>query len=468
MTSASAAALPRRRLVGVGFGPSHLSMAALHATTLGAADTSADLHFLESRPSFDWHPAMLLPGARMQVAFLKDLVTPREPTSPFSFVNFLVAHGRLEQFLNLATLNPTRCEFVEYFRWAADQLASYVSYDSRVHTVRPVCGPDGRVSHLEVDYQGPDGTSGTVAADHLSLAPGGDPVIPAAVEDEALATGAVFHSSSFLTGVQAFRDAGREAPLRFLLVGAGQSAAEIFQYLAAEFPRATVTLIHRGFALMPANSSALANAIFDPASVDMFHAAPASRREGVLADLRTTNYAAVDEADIDAIAGLLYEQQVTGARRLQVRRFTELLACESQGRTVRAAVRDVKEGVTDVEEFDAVVLATGYDFRDARGLLAGIDRYLIRDAEGRLVIERDYSIRTVPEFTPRVFAHGAAEHTHGLASTLLSLLAHRAGDILDALRSHPARPTAVPPGPSSVLGGTEFSRPDHRPQGVHA
>ena len=85
------------------------------------------------------------------------------------------------------------------------------------------------------------------------------------------------------------------------------------------------------------------------------------------------------------------------------------------------------------ERFDAVVLATGYDFTEARGLLAGVEPYLLRDEEGALRIGRDYAVETVPQFRPRIYLHGAAEHTHGLSSTLLSLIAHRGGDILDAV-----------------------------------
>ncbi|MHC0429765.1 lysine N(6)-hydroxylase/L-ornithine N(5)-oxygenase family protein [Streptomyces sp. O3] len=450
MTRTSPGGHPHHHLLGVGFGPSHLSLSALHASA-GAAAAGTDLHFLESGNAFSWHPGMLLPGARMQVAFLKDLVTPRNPTSPYSFVNYLVAKGRLEPFLNLGTLNPTRREFVDYFRWAAGQLAPYVTYGSTAERVRPVTGPDGTVTRLEVDYRGPDGTGRTVSADHVSLAPGGTPVIPAGVDPHTLADGTVFHSSSFLDRVRSFHDRGRALPHRFLVVGAGQSAAEIFQYLAGEFPAAEVTLAHRGFALLPADSSALVNAIFDPASVDLFHGADPARRRAILSELKATNYAAVDEEDITAVAELLYDQQVHGTSRLRLCRFTELTGARAESGQAAATVRDLLTGATRTERYDAVVLATGYDFREARGLLADVDPYLLRDGNGELLVDRDYAVRTAEPFAPRIFLHGAAEHTHGLTSTLLSLLAHRAGDILDAVLNAPA--FGHPPLATPVLEG---------------
>ncbi|MGH9158968.1 MAG: carboxypeptidase regulatory-like domain-containing protein, partial [Vicinamibacteraceae bacterium] len=50
--------------------------------------------FFERSTAFEWHPGMLLPGAKLQTACLKDLVTAVAPTSPHSFLAYLVAHGR--------------------------------------------------------------------------------------------------------------------------------------------------------------------------------------------------------------------------------------------------------------------------------------------------------------------------------------------------------------------------------------
>jgi L-ornithine N5-oxygenase len=221
-------------------------------------------------------------------------------------------------------------------------------------------------------------------------------------------------------------------PFRFLVVGAGQSAAEVFQFLAREFPAATVTLAHRNFALMPANSSALVNEIFNPETVDLVYGLATRRRGELLADLRRTNYAAVDSDDIRAVADLLYDERVHGGNRLRLRRFTELAGCRSADGPA-CALRDLSSGQVTEERFDAVVLATGYDFTDACGLLDGLQAYVLQDEEGGVRVGRDYAVQTRPEFRPQVYLHGAAEHTHGLSSTLLSLIAHRGGEILDAV-----------------------------------
>ena len=93
-------------VTGVGFGPSNLALALCireqnemqksHGRQLRSV-------FFERQESFHWHKEMLIEDATMQVSFLKDLVTLRNPTSRFSFLNYLKQRGRLEDFINLKT-----------------------------------------------------------------------------------------------------------------------------------------------------------------------------------------------------------------------------------------------------------------------------------------------------------------------------------------------------------------------------
>jgi L-ornithine N5-oxygenase len=84
-----------------------------------------------------------------------------------------------------------------------------------------------------------------------------------------------------------------------------------------------------------------------------------------------------------------------------------------------------------VEPYDAVVFATGYDFGHVEELLGELEPYVDRTADGAFAVRRDYSVRTDESFRPKIFLHGPTEHTHGLTSTLLSVLPHRAAAILD-------------------------------------
>jgi L-ornithine N5-oxygenase len=62
----------------------------------------------------------------MQVTFLKDLATIRNPTSRFSFLAYLRERGRLLDFINHKSLFPSRVEVHDYLEWAAAQLVHQV------------------------------------------------------------------------------------------------------------------------------------------------------------------------------------------------------------------------------------------------------------------------------------------------------------------------------------------------------
>lgn len=72
--------------IGIGFGPANLSVAVALSEKDRLHD-NAKVMFIESKPDFIWHGGMLIPEAEMQISFFKDLVTLRDPTSPFTFIN---------------------------------------------------------------------------------------------------------------------------------------------------------------------------------------------------------------------------------------------------------------------------------------------------------------------------------------------------------------------------------------------
>lgn len=109
-------------LVGVGFGPANLALA-IALYEVGETQDCRDLKavFLEAKQEFLWHPGLLLEDMSIQVSFLKDLATLRNPCSQFTFLNYLQEKGRLDSFINLQEFFPTRLEINDYFRWAAER-----------------------------------------------------------------------------------------------------------------------------------------------------------------------------------------------------------------------------------------------------------------------------------------------------------------------------------------------------------
>src|SRR5690349_18092107 len=215
------AEVPIYDVVGVGFGPSNLALAIALAEHNAGPGEAVTAHFLERQPRFGWHRGMLIDDATMQVSFLKDLVTLRNPTSEFSFLAYLHSQGRLIDFINHKSLFPLRVEFHDYLEWAAARFSELVRYGHEVAEIRAVQGET-----FEVIAGGT-----TFAARNLVLGVGMEPQLP-----EGTVLGErIWHNRDLLDRVD-----GLVRPARLAVVGAGQSAAEVTKFLHERFPDAEV------------------------------------------------------------------------------------------------------------------------------------------------------------------------------------------------------------------------------------
>jgi L-ornithine N5-monooxygenase len=415
-------------IVGIGFGPSNLALAIAAEEVRGTGGT-VDAVFLERQPEFGWHQGMLIDGAVMQVSFLKDLATMRNPTSGYGFVSYLNSRGRLADFVNHKILYPSREEFHDYLSWAAASLHPVVRYGTEAVLVRPVPGAD----LVAVECRTVDGTAQhSYLARNVVFAPGLRPTVPAGVT----LSDRVWHSSEMLHRVKRI-PAG--APRRFVVVGAGQSAAECTEYLHRTFPRAEVCAVFTRYGYSPADDSPYANRIFDAAAVGEFFRADRDVRERLLAYHRNTNYSVVDPDLIEDLYGREYQEKVRGEQRLRMINSSRVLDVSTGRAGVQVVVHHLLDDSTTRLDADAVVFATGYVPTDIAPLLGELAAHCERDADGELVVERDYRVRTSVQVRCGLYLQGGTEHSHGITSSLLSNVAVRAGEILDSVLEHRRR-----------------------------
>ncbi|MFB8025450.1 lysine N(6)-hydroxylase/L-ornithine N(5)-oxygenase family protein [Streptomyces sp. NPDC056465] len=419
-------ASPVLDLIGIGFGPSNVAMAiALSEHNAGAgANEAVSAHFFEQQPRFGWHRGMLIDDATMQVSFLKDLVTLRNPTSEYSFLCYLKSRGRLVDFINHKNLFPLRVEFHDYFEWAAAKVGGMVSYGHEVVGVTPVV-QDGVVDHLDVTVRSGEGLV-VHRARNVVIGTGLRPLMPEGVERG----DRVWHNSDLLAKVEELEGT---SPSRFVVVGAGQSAAENVAYLHRRFPEAEVCAVFSRYGYSPADDSSFANRIFDPGAVDEYFAAPGNVKRRLMDYHGNTNYSVVDIDLIDDLYRQMYQEKVLGTERLRFINVSRLESVVEKPDTVHATVKSLVTGEESVLDADVVVFATGYSPVDPLGLLGEAADHCLRDEEGRVQVERDYRIATAPELRCGLYLQGGTEHTHGITSALLSNTAIRVGEILDSL-----------------------------------
>ena len=415
-------------LIGVGFGPSNVAL----AITLREQEETGrklDAFFIERQQHFAWHADMMLPHAHMQISFMKDLATLRNPQSEFTFINYLHANNRLQDFINLKTFYPSRHEFNDYLKWSASKFDDQVAYAEQVVEVQPV-EEEGQVVYLKVVSQKADGSKVERFARNLVTAVGGSAHVPEmfkSYKDDSR----FLHSSRYLTDIKNNDNADRIA-----IVGAGQSASEIFVALNEHENKPAVDLIMRARSIKPSDDSQFVNEIFNADFTDFMYSRGDEERKTLLSEFWHTNYAAPDLELIQNIFNIFYQQKVMGEARHNFLRRHEVTDVDTKGESIKLTLKDFNTLQSYRKEYDAVVLATGYERDSHKDILAPLNKWL-KDFE----VNRNYRIETSENFQPKIFLQGACEGSHGLSDTLLSVTAVRSQEILSELDQRLAIPS---------------------------
>ncbi|MEU3250066.1 lysine N(6)-hydroxylase/L-ornithine N(5)-oxygenase family protein [Streptomyces sp. NPDC006997] len=396
--------------VGIGLGPFNLGLACL-TEPIDALDGV----FLESKPDFEWHAGMFLEGAHLQTPFMSDLVTLADPTSPYSFLNYLKEKGRLYPFYIRENFYPLRVEYDDYCRWAAAQLSS-VRFDTTVT----------EVTYEDEVYVVTTAAGDTYRARHLVLGTGTVPYVPEPCRG--LGGDGVLHTAEY---------AHRKAELRknrsITIVGSGQSAAEIYHELLTEIDAHGYQLnwVTRSPRFFPLEYTKLTLEMTSPDYVDYFHALPEETRYR-LEKQQKGLFKGINSDLIDAIFDLLYQKNVeSGDRPVPTRLLTNstLHTARYGDGTYTLGFRQDEQGRDFEIATEGLVLATGYHYAPP-AFLAPIHDRLRFDSHGRFDVTRDYAI----DVTGRgVFLQNAGVHTHSVTSPDLGMGPYRNSCIIREL-----------------------------------
>jgi L-ornithine N5-oxygenase len=407
-------------VLAIGAGPANLALAVAIEES-GSAALAHDTLLLEQHEDIKWQRNLLLPFARSQVSFLKDLVTLRNPTSRFSFLNFLHDRGRLDEFVNLGTFNPFRWELSEYLQWTAHQLSQVrVRYGARAERIDPTHGADGSITGWRVTLAGGD----TVHCRDLVVGAGRDPYVPEVFAD--LPAERLIHSAQYASRIA---ELDPDRPVRAVVIGGGQSAAEVFWALHQDLPRCEPTIVVRSIGFQAYQGSKFGNELYFPSFVDDFYNGSAEFRAQVLDEMRLTNYAGLAPPFLDELYFQLYQQKVRGPRRSSVLSMTEVVGARADGAETVLDLRDRRTGKVEELRCDLVLLGTGYDPR-----MPAMTRDLAaRVGLDEVAVSRRYRVDLGGSAWGAIYLQGVNEATHGIADSLISVLAHRSQDIVTDL-----------------------------------
>ncbi|SDW27993.1 lysine N6-hydroxylase [Marininema mesophilum] len=411
-------------LIGIGIGPFNLGLAAMLKKT-----PEVQALFLERKPKFEWHPGLLIEGTTLQVPFLADVVTMADPTSPFSFLNYLKEHQRLYHFYFLERFHIPRNEYNHYCQWVTQELDNCAFNRNVLNIQWEENDTDSHYRITAIDTE--TDTPVIYRARHLALGTGSVPNMDPRFSN--LPSEDVFHSAHFLDNLERYRDARS-----ITVVGSGQSAAEVFHTLLQEQETYGYKLdwFTRSNGFFPMEYSKLGLEHFSPEYTRHFHSlSPAARDEKIRnQDLL---YKGISASTIADIYDLLYERTVAGketpARLLSHVELRDIKPTEQNGLRsyhLHGYHRDEQQHFT--HESDVVILSTGYQ-HSIPNFVSGIRHLIEWDEQGRYVIGEDYRLSLIHHRDNSVFIQNGELHTHGVGAPDLGLGAFRNSVIINTL-----------------------------------
>ncbi|WP_227429411.1 lysine N(6)-hydroxylase/L-ornithine N(5)-oxygenase family protein [Psychrobacter sp. I-STPA6b] len=443
-------------VIGIGLGPFNLSLATLLANANSQHQVTAK--FFEQRAEFNWHKGMILPHTTLQVPFLADLVTLIDPTSPYTFLNYLHKHQRLLKFYFVEDFKIARKEYNHYCQWVTKQLDN-LHFDSQVLKVVPRLAPnDG----FEVSVR-ENGQTVTYHTKNIVVGTGTYPTLPHCLQAIAKqAPHLCMHSAHFsdnfdldalLTETSA-QSSSKQLPKtlpKILILGSGQSSAEVYRELfdsqlnsdgTAKFQLDWLT---RSAGFFPMEYSPLGLEHFSPAYTDYFYQLDEPTKQRLLSE-QDLLYKGMGFSTIVDIYHRLYERSIANQQTYSqlmsncalldasltqpdtVKQTNEHAHLPQQGITLTC--QQIQQNKTFTAHYDCVIAGTGYQHRLPACLDTLLD-FVDKNDSAQPKISRDYQLAY--HGNGNIFVQNQELYTHGVGAPDLGLGAYRAGVIANQL-----------------------------------
>jgi lysine N6-hydroxylase len=362
----------------------------------------------------------MLSDATLQVPFMADLVTMADPTSRYSFLNFMKQTGRLYKFYIKEDFYVLRKEYNAYCKWVIEQL--------------PSCRFGQKVLHIA--YHTSEAHYELVVEDQLSLekklfyarklvlGTGTTPNVPAFV-DQVKHT-KVIHTSQYL-----HRKHELLKQKCVSIIGSGQSAAEIFNDLLPEIENGMeLKWFTRPDRFFPLEYAKLTLELTSPEYVDYFYNLPEDKRKSVLAKqnqlFKGINYDLINQI-FDKLYELSFDHPDLKAQLSTNCQLNEI-ALNAEG-SYGLQFYHTEQEIDFTEQTDFVVMATGYKYKEPF-FLEGINERILRTQNGLYHVGRNYAIDRNGD---EIFVQNAELHTHGFVTPDLGMGAYRNSAIINAV-----------------------------------
>ncbi len=413
-------------LAGIGIGPFNLSLAALCSGL-----KEINFKFFEKKPNFEWHSEIIFNDSYMQTSYLKDLVTGADPTSPYSFLNYLVKNGLFYSFMNTERQSVTRKEFELYCQWVACELAPALSFSSGVRKV----AFNESMGAFEIDTE-----AGTHFARHLCLGTGLIPRVPECAKP--FLGKNLFHAKSKELATVDLTNK------RVVIIGGGQTGVEVFRNALNEKwgKVESLKIVTSRANLEPLDNSPFTNEYFTPQYVDEFFKldpsakAPITSYQKLASDGNTPEYLTQLYNDLYQLKNILKDE-----RAIEILPYRRMEGVGLEQGSYELQIKNRFYQTNEVLSADVVVLATGFE-SVVPELIAPLREFISFDLSGRFNFNPDFSLKWRGGERNKIFALNFSRHGHGIAEPQTSLMAWRSATVINSLlgREHFQTKNSVP------------------------
>ncbi|WP_346827479.1 lysine N(6)-hydroxylase/L-ornithine N(5)-oxygenase family protein [Serratia inhibens] len=397
--------------VGVGCGPSNLSMAALlHG------NKEIKSIFFDAKKEFSWHDGMMMRNSDLQVSLFKDLVTLADPCNKFSFISYLHQHNRLYQFLNARFEQMSRQEFRGYLKWVSENNENVI-FGEKVLNVEF----KDDVFHVETSQR-------SITSENVVIGVGTQPNVPEFVSSR-LNDSNHFHVNSFASRDDNF--VGKHV----VVIGGGQSGAEavldLIQRQGTMAP-AVVTWISRRENFFPLDDSSFTNDFYSPAHSNYFFEQEKEYRDNFLSR-NILSSDGVSESTLRMIYQRIYTLKYVTDEKMVVNLlpYREVYGVNEINYGWCVAVKHLADNSNAEIPADVVVWASG--FKPASLPFLKNIRECIEQENNEIKIDKHYAAIWNGPSNNNIFLLNAARTQRGLSDPNLSLIAWRSQTVINRM-----------------------------------
>ncbi|MBK2094191.1 SidA/IucD/PvdA family monooxygenase [Francisella philomiragia] len=400
-------------IIGIGIGPFNLGLAAL------LNDKPINCLFFDKKDNFSWHPGLMMNWTTLQVPFLADLVTMADPTSEFTFLNYLHKKNRMYKFYFKENFFIPRQEYNDYCLWVSQKCNSckfgyeVINIEHQIDSLNKAwCITVKDKDNLEQQY----------LTKNIVLGLGTSAYLPSKLQNKAN----IHHSSEYLNiKDQALKDQ------HITLIGSGQSAGEIFLDLMKSKDDSTkISWLTRSKGFFPMEYSKLGLEHFSPDYIEYFYNLPNLEKPKLLSE-QDLLYKGISAETISDIYDVLYEQSIEDKNHAELIANCECLNVDNSQDKLLCSFYHNQQNQEFSIATDRVIAATGYK-ANINNVLKNIEALIQRDDSNNLKISRDYKIIT-QNTSLNIFVQNAEINSHGVGTPDLGLGGYRNAVIVNTL-----------------------------------